>query len=113
METCNDHAKMCGDMGAINANITNLTAAITTLSAQIAAISAPIHTRINFVESKVDKHEDESQKYREKIIITEKVLQDYMKHQDEKEKTAMWRIGITVTVISVIVQTGIGVWLKR
>lgn len=108
---CDEHSKMCGDMGAINANITNLTAAITTLSAQIAAISAPIHSRINFVESKVDKHEDESQKYREKIIITEKVLQDYMKHQDDKEKTAMWRIGITVTIITALVQVGMKIWL--
>jgi hypothetical protein len=104
MEQCAEHANVCKDLGGISANITNLTAAVVALTAQIEILKNPIYEKINFVEGKLDKHEDESYKYREKIILTEKVLQDYMKHQDEKEKTSMWRIGITVTIISVVVQ---------
>jgi len=102
-EKCEEHSKVCGDLGGINANITNLTAAVLALTAQINTLSQPIYARINFVEEKVDKHESESAKYREKIIVTEKVLQTFMQHQDDKEKSAMWRIGITVTVINMVV----------
>jgi hypothetical protein len=100
MEQCSEHSKVCGELGGIGANITNLTSAIAMLNTTIANLAPPIYARIEAVERKLDDHEVDSHKYREKILTTESVLQAYMKHQDEKEKRAMWQIGIVVTIIN-------------
>ena len=112
MEQCADHANICKDLGGINANITNLTAAVVALSTQINTLTTPIYSEINFIKGRMDKHEEEAGRYREKIVVTEKVLQDYMKHQDEKEQSAMWRIGITVTIISLVANALLKVLMK-
>jgi hypothetical protein len=100
---CEEHGKVCGELGSIGANINSLTAAILTLNNKIDVMSSPIYHRIDKIEDKVTAHENDSLKYREKIVQTEVVLREYIKHCDEREARAMWRIGIVVTLINVSV----------
>lgn len=123
MEQCAEHSKICGDLGGINANITNLTAAVMQLTSQINILTQPIYVRINSVEQALNQHAIESVKYREKILTTEKILQDYMLHQEEKsvidaqdrkdtERKVMQRMTLIVAIVSIIVQVVIRVFLK-
>lgn len=100
---CEEHGKVCGELGSIGANINSLTAAILALNTKIDSMTTPIYSRIDKVEDKINAHEVESLKYREKIVQTEVVLREYIKHCDEREARAMWRIGIVVTLINVSV----------
>ena len=120
---CAEHSRVCGDLGGINANITNLTAAVVSLTAQINNLTQPIHERINGIEREVNSHAIESVKYREKILVTEKLLQDYMLHQKAKsisdaqdrkdtERKVMQRMTLIVAIVSIIVQVVIRVFLK-
>lgn len=112
MEQCDEHSRVCGDLGGINANITNLTAAVVSLTVQINNLTQPIHERINGIEREVNSHAIESVKYREKILTTEKILQEYMLHQEEKSIKVMQRMTLIVAIVSIIVQVVIRVFLK-
>jgi uncharacterized membrane-anchored protein len=105
MEQCEQHNDFCKLMGEIGANINNLTMSINTLNA-----------RIDGSFEAIAEHIRESHVYREKIIQTETVLRDYIKHQEEKEKQAMWRIGIVVTIINLLfaaVIQGVQIFFRR
>lgn len=115
VEKCDEHSKMCGDMGGVSANITNLTAAVVSLTAQINALSNPIYAEINGLRNHLNKHEVDAMPFREKVLTTEKALQEYMRHQKEKEEAnaqdrkdseikIIQRMSLIVTIISIIAQ---------
>jgi len=100
-EQCEDHNKFCEMMGGIGANIVNLTSSINTLNA-----------RIDGSFDVIAEHIRESVPYRTKIDQLETVMKLHIEAEERKSKDAMWKIGITVTVISVVVQIVAGVFLK-
>jgi hypothetical protein len=107
VEQCADHNKFCESMGGFTANIANLTAAILALNVEIKTFVDSIHKRINKIEDEIAEHQKDSLPFREKIIATETVLRNFIKSQEEKERQAMWRIGIIVTIINVVANLSI------
>ena len=102
MQQCDQHNAMEKERGSMAANIANLTVAVGTLNTRLAEMIVQTHTRIDRVEERFNHHDTEGVKYREKIVMTERVLQQYMQHQEVRETRAMWRIGITVAILNAL-----------
>ena len=74
---CSEHGDMCQKIGDIDATVRG---------------HEPFFIRI-------ERHMEEGVGVRDRLSKLEMVLQQYLKHQEEKEKRFMWQIGLLVSVV--------------